>query len=251
MALERSRLDGKVAIVTGGAKGVGRGVAGVLAEAGAAVVVMSRTRADVDAAVESIRAEGGRAAGFAGDVLTSESRERLVRTALDEFGRLDIVVNNAGGARPARFQEITEDKFMNDFRFNVVQAFLLSQMAVPHMMKNEEGAIVNISSRASSVGTPEFLTYSVVKAALEQLTVMMARNLAPKIRVNAISLGMVMTDALRRHLSASEVPQDKLLDRIPLHRIGEVEDVGLAALYLCSRNCYVTGHVLNIDGGRS
>lgn len=244
MALERTKLDGKVAIISGGARGVGRGIANALMEAGASTVLM-----DLDPAVAEVESTGGRAIGVVGSVMDRRDIERTVQTALDKFGRIDIVINNVGGAGAVPFFDLTEEKFLRDFHFNVISAFSLTQLAAPHMMKNGDGAVVNISSRSSELGRPGFTSYSVVKAGLEALTRMMARELAPKIRVNAISMGMIQTDALKNYLSKVEGALDKALPQIPLHRIGEIDDIGLAALYLCSKGCYATGAVLNIDGG--
>ena len=248
-SLQRLRLDGKVAVITGGARGVGRGVAKVLSEAGASVVLTARTQADLDVTVAQINGQGARAVAVAADASQRIENARTVETALEAFGRIDIVVNNAGGAGRASFEEITEEKFLHDFQFNVVSAFSLTQLAAPHMRKSGGGAIVNISSRASQLGGPGFLTYSVVKAGLEQMTRMLARDLAPDIRVNAISLGMISTDALAGYLDAQPGARERVLRQIPLQRIGDVGDVGLAALFLCAENGYATGAVLNIDGG--
>tara|TARA_A100001391_G_scaffold1033_9_gene1546 strand:+ start:16616 stop:17383 length:768 start_codon:yes stop_codon:yes gene_type:complete len=247
MALERLKQDGRVAIVSGGAKGVGLGIAKVLAEAGAAVAIMSRTQSDVDVAVAELALIGPDPLGMAGDVTSQDDRERLVREVIEKYGRIDILINNAGGAGPAPFDEITSKKFLDDFDFNVVQALHMTQLVAPHM--SDGGSVVNISSRASQIASADMLTYSVVKSGLERMTRMLAHNLAPSIRVNAIALGTIATDALQRFLDSKAAAKDRIIRQIPLHRIGDVEDIGLATLYLCSRGCYATGSVINIDGG--
>ena len=250
MTLERLKLDGKVALVTGGGRGVGRGIAGVLAEAGAAVVVTARTPDQIRDTVAQIQAAGGRAVDVVADATRREDNERAVQAAIDSFGRLDILVNNAGGGAAKPFFELTEDDLRYDFQLNAVSTFTLTQIAAPHMLRAGGGSVVNISSRAASFVSTGRLPYGVAKAALEQLTRLLALELAPKIRVNAIALGTVMTPALQRYFDTDlDMAREDLLAAIPLHLVGNVEDIGLAALYLCSAGCYATGAVLNVDGG--
>ena len=249
MALERLKLDGKVAIITGGARGVGYGIANVLAEAGASVMLSARTQADLDNAVGMITAAGGKAAALAGDVTSEADNRRLIDTTVRQFGRIDILINNAGGAQPVPFMKETAEKFMRDFQFNVISAFQLTQMAAPHMIAQGDGCVVNISSRSAQVGGRGFTTYSVAKLGLERLTHMMAQELAPHIRVNAISLGTIMSDGLQRYLDSRPDVRENFYSKIPLGRVGETADIGLAALYLCSAGCYATGTVIRIDGG--
>ena len=250
MALERLRQDGKVAIVTGGVRGVGLGVARVLAEAGASIVVTARTASHIDSAVASLQALGASATGIVGDVTKRADNEHVIETALREFGRIDILINNAGGTDGIRpFLEIDEEKFEGDFRLNVQSALQMTQLAAPHLMKSGDGSVVNISSRSAQLGSRGFTSYSVVKAALERLTCMMAKELAPTVRVNAISLGTIFTEGFEQILKITPDLADTLTNLIPLHRIGDPEDVGLAALYLCSSRAYATGTVMRLDGG--
>ena len=249
MALERLKLDGKVAIITGGARGIGRGIAGVLAEAGASVVLTARTQSDLDQAVAEIEAAGGRALALAGDVMKEGDNRRLIDTTLESFGRIDILVNNAGGSLSVPFMEETAEKMAQTFQFNVLSAFQLTQMAAPHMIEAGGGSVVNISSRSAQLGGTGFTSYSVAKIGLERLTKMMAKELAPHIRVNAVSLGTIMTDGLRGFLERHPEVKDDLLSKIPLGRVGDAEDIGLAALYLCSQGCYANGSVIRVDGG--
>ena len=250
MALERLKLDGKVAIITGGARGVGRGIASVLSEAGAAIVMTGRTASDLDRAVADLKSKGARAFAVAGDVTNKADNERTVAAALEEFGRIDILINNAGGSPPQPFLEITSESFLQDFRFNVLSAFELTQLAAPHMLAAGGGSVVNISSRSAQFGGKGFTTYSACKAALEQLSKMMAWELAPKIRVNAISLGTIQTEGLESGLAMmGEGARESIARRVPLQRIGDAQSVGLAALYLCSDECYSTASVIRVDGG--
>ena len=250
MALERLRLDGKVAIITGGARGVGLGVARVLGEAGASIVLTGRTQSHLEEAASCLEAIGAGVVTAVGDVTKRADNQHVVDVALRALGRIDILVNNAGGTDGVRpFLEIDEDKFEGDFRLNVQSALQMTQLAAPHLMRSGEGSVVNISSRSAQLGSCGFTSYSVVKAALERLTCMMAKELAPKVRVNAISLGTMRTESFEQVLKISPELKEKLTSFIPLNRIGEPEDVGMAALYLCSARCYATGMVMQLDGG--
>ncbi|WP_333606151.1 SDR family NAD(P)-dependent oxidoreductase [Novosphingobium sp.] len=247
---EQTRLDGKVAIVTGGARGIGRGIAQALAGAGATVMVTGRTQTTLDETVAQINAQGGKAVAVLADVECSADNKRTVETALDLFGRIDILINNAGGTYHAKFFEITIDRFATALRFNLLSAFEMTQLAAPHM-KNGTGCVINISSRSAEFGGgPNFLTYSVSKAALEQLTRTMAWELAPTIRVNAISVGVVRTDAWDVGFSMMDDDAKRMfMKQVPLQTLGSVENIGLAALYLCSDMSYVTAQIVNVDGG--
>ena len=249
MALERLRLDGQVALITGGGRGIGRGIASVLSEAGAAVVVTARSPDEVQDTAEMIRSRGGRALAVQADVTNRSDNERAVQAALDEFGQLDILVNNAGGSSGAMpMAQLTGELLRADLELNMLSAFTLTQIAAPHLAKSGGGSVINISSRAGSFAAPGRLQYGVAKAALEHLTRLMAQELAPDIRVNAIAVGTVMTDALQRGFAQGGGLED-LTSKIPLSRLGDVEDIGLTALYFCAQGCYVTGIVLPVDGG--
>ena len=250
MALERQNLEGKVAIVTGGGRGVGRGIARVLSEAGARVVLTARTVSQLDASVAYIQERGGQALGIPGDATKLEDAQRTVEATLERFGRIDIMINNVGGAHPAAsFLELTAENFIDDLQLNVVSTFQFIKLTAPHMRKVGGGSVVNISSRASGgLGTLGLTPYAVTKAGLEQLTRMASRALAPDIRVNAISLGTIEATWMDQSVMSDEV-RDKLMAQVPLRRAGDAEDIGLAALYLCSDRCYASGSVLNIDGG--
>jgi NAD(P)-dependent dehydrogenase (short-subunit alcohol dehydrogenase family) len=249
VALERLRLDGQVAIVTGAGRGVGRGVANVLAEAGAAVVGTARSAHEVEEMVKSVEKAGGKAIAVLGDVKKRADNERVVATAMEKFGRIDILVNNAGGQDYKAFLDISEEEFKHHFDWNTLSAFSLSQLVAPHMLKSGKGSIVNISSAAGHVGIRGMLSYAVAKGGLEQLTRGLAQELAPKIRVNALGLGAIMTPLLQKTFDMQPEYKKKMVDMTPLKRIGDAADVGLATLYLCSEGCYATGAVIHIDGG--
>jgi 7-alpha-hydroxysteroid dehydrogenase len=250
MAFERLRIDNQVAIVTGAGRGVGRGIALALAEAGARVVCSARSKNEVDTTVRDIRSAGGEAISVLADVLKKADLKALADETCDRYGRIDILVNNAGGQNYKPFLEITEEDFRYHFDWNTTSAFLLSQLAAPRMLKAGKGAILNISSGAGRIGIRGMLSYCVAKGGLEQLTRAMAQELAPKIRVNCIALGAIMTPALERTFEMDPSFRGKLEDRTPLRDVGRTDDVGMQAVFLCSPSgSYTTGAIVHIDGG--
>lgn len=249
MALERLRLDDKVAIVTGAGRGVGQGIARVLSEAGASIVATARTADQVEATAQEIRASGGKAVALAGDVTSRADNERAVEAAMDAYGRIDIVINNAGAGGMKPFLDLTLDDLESSYRLNAGSTFMMTQLAAPHMLAQGSGAVVNISSLAARFGVRGQTAYCAAKAGVEQLTRAMAHELSPRIRVNAIALGFIMTSALERAFARDPAQKDRLCSMVPLHRLGDPEDIGLAALYLCSTGCYATGTIVHIDGG--
>ena len=179
MILDRFRVEGRVALVTGAGKGIGAGCAIGLAEAGADVVLAARTESDLEAVAAEVRDRGRRALVVPTDVTDSDQLGRLVDAAVAEFGRLDILVNNAGGWMPRPFMETSQRNLEAALRFNVTAAFVLSQLAVPHMVAGDRGAIVNISSRSASMVQPAFTAYATAKAALSTSTRAMAPGSSP------------------------------------------------------------------------
>jgi NAD(P)-dependent dehydrogenase (short-subunit alcohol dehydrogenase family) len=250
VALEQFQLDGQVAIVTGAGRGVGEGIAKTLAEAGATVVGTARTSSEVESTIEDIRAAGGKGLALTADALERADSERVVQTAVDEFGRIDILVNNVGfHVAYAPLLDQTDDNLRRAFDYCVTSAFIMSRLVVPHMLTVGRGSIVNISSAASRFGIRGLLPYCVAKGGLEALTRAMAQELAPKIRVNAIALGSFMTNALQYSFDLIPGSEEKLKELTPLHRVGDVADLGRLALYLSTRDCYATSSVFVVDGG--
>src|SRR5687767_12338220 len=184
--LDTFRLDGRVALITGGGKGIGAATARALADAGADVVVTARTESDVEQVAAEVRDLGRRALGVPGDVNDLEFLARLVDRTVDELGRLDVLVNNAGGSVSKPFLETTVADLEKSFHFNVSSPFELTRLAVPHLLEHGAGSIVNIGSVAGRNATRGSLTHSLTKSAVGQLTRLMAIELAPKIRANAV-----------------------------------------------------------------
>ena len=247
--LERFRLDGKIAIVTGAGRGIGAATARAMGEAGANVVLASRTAEQLEAVAADVRAFGGQALVIPTDVNENANIEALAHATIEEFGRIDIVVNNAGGTPPRPFLDTSPGYFERAFHFNTTTAFVLSKAAVPHMIEQGEGTIVNISSAIGRLRDRGFSAYGTAKAALTHLTRLMAADLAPKVRVNGIAVGSVATSALETVLTDDGIRKE-MVTGTPLKRLGEPDDIALCALYLASPAAsFVTGKIFEIDGG--
>lgn len=249
MAMEQFQLDGQVAIVTGAGKGVGQGIARVLAEAGATVVGTARTESDIVKTISDIEAAGGKGQALVADAMSRPDGERVVATTMERYGRIDILINNVGGATYARFLDITDEDFKKTFDWCVTSAFIMSQLAAPHMIESGHGSIVNISSGSARFGIRALTAYCTAKGGLEALTRGMAQELAPKIRVNAIALGSFATDGLQYSLDLMPGSEELMKQNTPLHRLGDVEDLGRLCVYLSTRDCYATNAIFHVDGG--
>lgn len=249
MVLERFRLTDKAAVITGAGRGIGAACAIAFAEAGADVVISSRTEEDLDQVAEQVAEHGRTAIAVPADLNDVDNLGRLVDAAKQEFGRLDVVVNNVGGTLPMPFMDHTPEFLEDAFHFNVTTAFALSKAAVPVMLDNDGGSIVNIASIMGRVRERGFVGYGTAKAAMIHMTRLMAADLAPRIRVNAIAVGSVATSALDIVMTNDDLKK-QMEDKTPLRRIGDPEEVAAGALYLASDGgSYTTGKVLEIDGG--
>ncbi len=250
--LDRFAVTDQVAIVTGAGRGLGAATAVALAEAGADVLISARTEKQLDQVADQIRATGRRALVVAADLSDLDAVANLARAAYDEFGRLDTVVNNVGGTFPTEFLKTTNEFLNEAFSFNVTTAHALSVAAVPLMLQQAPDAqksIVTISSMMGRTADRGFIAYGTAKAALAHWTKMAARDLSPKIRVNGIYVGSIMTSALE-YVAGQPEMMDQLETKTPLGRVGEPEDIAAAVLYLSSKaGQYVTGKLLEVDGG--
>lgn len=249
MILERFRLTDRVAVVTGAGRGIGAASAVALAEAGADVVVSSRTVSQLEAVAQQVEAAGRRALVVPADLSDPDNVAGLAAAAREAFGRLDVVVNNVGGTIPNAFLDTTIEYLEEAFRFNVSTAHALTRAAVPLMLEGGGGAVVNVSSVMGRVSGRGYLAYGTAKAALAHYTRLAARDLAPRVRVNAIAVGSVATSALE-YVIHDEGTRTAMEEATPLRRIGEAEDVAAAVVYLASpASAYTTGKVLEVDGG--
>ncbi|HEX4977880.1 MAG TPA: SDR family oxidoreductase, partial [Nocardioides sp.] len=253
MILDRFRVDGQVAVVTGAGRGIGAATAVALAEAGADVVIAARHADQLEKVAARVEEAGRRAVVVAADLVDLDAVAALPDRALEELGRLDIVVNNVGGTIPNALLDTTPEYLEEAFHFNVSTAHTLTRAAVPHLLRgvSSDGtaSVVNISSVVGRVSGRGYLAYGTAKAALAHWTRLAARDLSPHVRVNAVAVGSVMTSALE-FVAADEATRTVMEDATPLRRIGEAEDVAAAVLYLSSRaGGYLTGKVLEVDGG--
>ena len=246
--LDRFRLTDKVALVTGAGRGIGQGIALAFAEMGADVACAARTEREIEATAAKIRAFGRRALPVRCDVTDSAQLDDLARRTVGELGRIDVLVNNAGGFPPMPFLDTDLPSWEWCFRFNLTSAFTLTRACLPHMLERDGGAILNISSAAVRIIRKGFAAYGTAKAALSFMTKQLAAEFAPRVRVNALAVGAVDTSALRPFLTDEIRGQMEALT--PMRKIGSVEDVALAALWLCSpAGSWVTGKVVEVDGG--
>ncbi|RYF56063.1 MAG: glucose 1-dehydrogenase [Comamonadaceae bacterium] len=245
-----SRLKDRVAIVTGASKGIGAGIARTLAAEGAKVIVnYASSKSDADTVVAAIEAAGGTAMAVGANVTNREQVESLVKAAIDKFGRLDIVVNNAGIYQFAKIEETTEALYRKQFDINVLGPLLLASAAVPHL--GQGGSIINISSNVTSALPAESAIYTGTKGAVDAITGVLSRELGPRgIRVNAVSPGLIETEGTH---AAGAVGSDFQVwneSQTPLGRIGQVQDIAPIVAFLASDDAgWVTGEVILGSGG--
>jgi NAD(P)-dependent dehydrogenase (short-subunit alcohol dehydrogenase family) len=246
-------LDGKVAIVTGGSRGIGRAIALALAEAGARLVIASRTAADIERVAEEARAFGQPAMGVPTDVSRAGDIQQLVDQTLAAYGRVDILVNNAGISPVySRALKLKEEDWSRILAVNLTGPFLACQAAGRVMAEQRQGKIINILSIGATTGLPRFIAYCAAKGGLLQVTRVLAQELADSnVQVNAIAPGYVETDMT---VGLQDNPRllNDILCRTPMRRLGRPDEVVGAALLLASDlSSYITGHILYVDGGWS
>lgn len=246
-------LAGKVAIITGGSEGIGRGVAEAMGAAGATVVVTSRRESAVAAAEKELADLGIEAAGIAADVRDESSAGALVRAVADRFGGIDILVNSAGGSFNEDFNrgpvlELSPADLLEAYRLNVVGTFICVKAAAPQLSARG-GSVINIGSMAAYSAARGMAAYGASKAAAHALTKSMARELAPAIRVNAVAPGHI--DTPRTNSRRDEAKRARQLAETPMARYGTPDDVAGAVIYLASPAAqWVTGTVIQVAGGQ-
>jgi len=246
-----NNLKGKVAIVTGASKGIGAGIAKQMAAAGAAVVVnYASSKEGADRVVDAITSQGGKAVAIQGDVSNARDVQTLFAGAKKAFGRLDIVVNNAGIYQFAPLEAVTEAEFHREFNTNVLGPILTTQEAVKHF-DEAGGSIINISSVVSSNPIPASVVYSATKSALDNITKTLAKELGPKkIRVNTIAPGGTETEGVTAAGIVGSDFQKQMVANTPLGRFGQPEDVAKIAVFLASDDAgWVTGERISASGG--
>ena len=242
-------LTGKVALVTGASRGIGRAIAEALGEAGAAVTVNYRQqRGQAEAAVAHIESFGGRGLAVQADVGNAAEVEALIESTVRHFGRLDILVNNAGITHDGLTIRLSDEEWDEVLNINLRGAFFCTRSALRGMVRQRWGRIINMSSVVGRTGNAGQANYAAAKAGLIGLTRSVAREVATRnITVNAIAPGFIQTEMTGK---LSKAQQQWLLDRIPANRLGTVEEVASLVIYLASdAAAYITGQVLQMDGG--
>jgi 3-oxoacyl-[acyl-carrier protein] reductase len=247
---EMAKLSGKVAVVTGASKGIGAAIAQALAKEGASVVVnFASSRAGADAVVDAIAASGGQAIAVQADVSKSADAQALITSAVERFGRLDILVNNSGVYEFASIEELTEDHYRRQFDVNVLGVLLATQAAVPHL--GEGASVINISSAITHVNTPSAAAYAGTKGAVNAISGVLANELAPrKIRVNAVSPGFVVTEGTHTAGIAGSEMEAGFVAQTPLGRAGQPDDIASVVTFLASDDArWLTGENITASGG--
>ncbi|HEV2342091.1 MAG TPA: 3-oxoacyl-ACP reductase family protein [Candidatus Acidoferrales bacterium] len=243
MKLAKLPLEGRVALVTGGAKRIGRSIAEKLASEGADVVVnYASSQREAEKLASELRKLGRRALAVRADVSKKREVHHMMESVQREFGRLDILVNNAGTFFAADFDELTEEQWDRIMGTNLKSQFLCAQAAAPLLKRSGRGYIINISSLGGLLPWPKYTHYCVSKAGVIMLTRCLARALAPEILVNSVAPGTIQFP--------DEVPDEEYIRRAPLHRTGRGSDIAEAVFYFASSD-FVTGQILAVDGGRA
>jgi len=245
-----SKLKGKVAVVTGASKGIGAAIAKSLAAEGASVVVNYATsKAGADKVVSAITAAGGKAVAVAGDVSKAAEAQAIIAAAIQNFGRLDILVNNSGVYEFAPLEAVTEESFHRQFNINVLGLLLTTQAAVKHI--GAGGSIINIGSGVSRITPPHSSVYTATKASVDAITSVLAKELGPKkIRVNSINPGIVETEGTHTAGFIGSDFEKNLIAQTPLGRSGQPADIASIATFLASDDSgWITGEQLLATGG--
>ena len=247
--LDMFRLDGRIALVSGAGRGIGAASALALAEAGADVAVLARTVDQLDEVAARARALGVRAIALPTDADDADAVAAAVERVAGELGRIDVVVSVVGGAMPNSFMNTTDHDLRNAFEHNVVNALRLVRHAVPHLVAAGGGSVVMVSSAMGHNVGRGYAAYGASKAALEHAVRLVAADLNPSIRVNAVAPGAILTEALQIVADNPEI-RSAIEAATPLRRLGLPDDIAAAVLYLASdASSYVTGQIIAVDGG--
>jgi NAD(P)-dependent dehydrogenase (short-subunit alcohol dehydrogenase family) len=241
-------LANRCCVVTGASSGIGEAIATAMAAAGAGVVLVGRDRERLAACAEAIEADGGHAASVAVDLCSDAAPAHIVDTALEHFGRLDVIVHSAGIFEPKPFEESTLESFDRQMNLNVRAPFALTQAALPYL--RDGGVVIFISSIAGHAAFPNSAAYCATKGAVELMTRALAVELAPQgIRVNALAPGNIRTP-MNEHLLESADYEASMVERTPFGRVGVVDDIAPVAVFMASDAArYVHGASLLVDGG--
>lgn len=241
-------LNGKVAVVTGSSRGIGREIALALVKNGAKVVVSARSEEALAALVDEIKAQGGEATAVAGDVSLEADANNLIEQTIATYGQIDILVNNAGITRDGLLLRMKSEDWDAVLDINLKGAFMCTKAAAKPMSKQRSGRIINISSVVGEMGNAGQANYCASKAGLLGLTKSVAKELARRsVTVNAITPGFIVTDMTD---GMTDKARDAMTEQIPLGRLGESEDIANAVLFLASdQSAYITGQVLGVNGG--
>ena len=243
-------LSGKVAIVTGGAKGIGKATALRLAQAGADIVIADLKKEDAEEAVQEIEKFGVKGLAVECNILKDDSLVALVDTVIKTFGKINILINNAGGGGGGKEDPATAtiDDIRRDFELNVFSGWRLSQLCVPHMKQDGYGSIVFTTSMSSINKSPKMSGYAGSKAAVNHMVANLAHDFGPEVRINAVGPGATRTDALASVLTP-EI-EARMLSHTPIKRLGEADDIAGAMLYFASPiSTWVSGQTIFVNGG--
>ena len=242
-----SRLQDQVAVITGASRGIGRAIALALAEEGATIVVnYARSSQAADEVVEKIKATGGQAIALQADVAQAEQVDTLMTTVIEQYGRIDVLVNNAGITRDSLLLRMKPDDWQSVIDLNLTGVFLCTRAVSKGMLKQRSGRIINIASVSGQMGNPGQANYSAAKAGVIGFTKTIAKEMASRgITVNAIAPGFIATDMTH------DLKSDEILKFIPLGRYGQPDEVAGAVRFLAAdpAAAYITGQTLNVDGG--
>jgi len=250
--MEKMRLKGKVAMITGAAMGLGKGTAILFAKEGAKVVIVDIEEEAGKEVVETIEKANGEAMFVKADLIHADQVQNAVKAAVDKYGKLDVLINNASIYGPGSVTDVSEEDWDKEIAVDLKSVFLCCKYAIPEMKKAGGGSIINISSCAATLPVQNNAAYTAAKSALHGLTKEMCLDYGPdNIRVNGIAPGIMYTRMTRHFFSpAPELIRQTMIDLTPIGRLGEPEDIGWAAVFLASdESTFVTGHIMAVDGG--